>query len=118
MDLYTETILDHYQHPHHAGALTDATASATEHNPLCGDVIKLDLKIKNGILTEVGFVGNGCAISQAAMSMLADYAQGKKITALKKLKPKLMYDLLGVTVSPGRVKCALLGFGALQKLIK
>ena len=118
MDLYTETILDHYQYPHHAGALNDATASIIEHNPLCGDVIKLDLKIKNNLIEKIGFVGNGCAISQAAMSMLADYSEGRKITALKKLKPKIMYDLLGVSISPGRIKCALLGFGALQKLIK
>lgn len=117
MDLYTETILDHYQHPHHAGALTDATDSIVEHNPLCGDVIKLDLKIQSDIIKEIGFVGNGCAISQAAMSMLADYSEGKKTAALKKLKPTIIYKLLGVTVNPGRVKCALLGFGALQKLI-
>lgn len=117
MDLFTETILDHYQHPHHAGALTSATASITEHNPLCGDVIKLDIQIEKGIIKNIGFVGTGCAISQASMSMLTDYSEGKKTTVLKKLKPKIIYDLLGVQVSPGRVKCALLGFGALQKLI-
>jgi nitrogen fixation NifU-like protein len=115
MDLYTEIILDHYQHPHHAGALREPTNSITEHNPLCGDVIKLDLKIEKATLKEIGFVGNGCAISQASMSMLADYAQGKKISVLKKLKPKIIYDLLGVTISPGRVKCALLGLSALQQ---
>ncbi|MBI2037608.1 MAG: SUF system NifU family Fe-S cluster assembly protein [Candidatus Magasanikbacteria bacterium] len=118
MDIYTETILDHYQHPHHTGALNDATVSATEHNPLCGDVIKLDLKIKNNVVEKIGFVGNGCAISQASISLLCDAVEGKKISSLKKLKPKDIYDLLGVTISPGRIKCALLGLSALQKALK
>lgn len=117
MDIYSETILDHYQNPHHAGALSDPTNSTTEYNPLCGDTIKMDLKIKNNTIMEIGFVGNGCAISQAAMSMLADQIEGKKISSVKKIKPKTIYDLLGVTISPGRTKCALLGFSALQKLI-
>ncbi|OGH91439.1 MAG: SUF system NifU family Fe-S cluster assembly protein [Candidatus Magasanikbacteria bacterium RIFOXYD2_FULL_39_9] len=115
MDIYTETILDHYQHPHHAGALGKPTISTTEHNPLCGDVIRLDLKINKDTVEEIGFVGNGCAISQASMSMLADYVEGKKISVLKKLKPKDIYNLLGITISPGRTKCALLGLNALQK---
>ncbi len=115
MDLYTETILDHYRYPHHAGALKNATKSITQYNPLCGDVIKLDLKIKNGTIEEIGFVGKGCAISQASMSMLADYIIGKKTSTLKKLRPQTIYNLLKVPISPGRTKCALLSFSALQK---
>ena len=115
MNIYTETILDHYQHPHHAGALSGATVSTTEHNPLCGDVIKLDLKIDKDVVEEIGFMGNGCAISQASISMLTDYVEGKKISALKKLKPKDIFNMLGITISPGRTKCALLGLSALQK---
>ncbi len=118
MDIYTETILDHYQHPHHAGALSDATVTATEHNPLCGDVIKLDLKIKNNVVEKIGFAGNGCAISQASMSLLSDAAEGKKISSLKKIKAKHIFDLLGITITTARLKCALLGLNALQKAIK
>ena len=118
MDIYTETILDHYQHPHHAGELSNPTVKVAEDNPLCGDKISLELQIKNGVVTEVGFMGTGCAISQAAMSLLADEMVGKKISNLKKLTPAKMYNLLHIPISPGRVKCALLGFTTLQKALK
>ena len=117
-DIYTETILDHYQHPHHAGALSNPTIKVSEDNPLCGDKISLGLIIKNGAVADVGFIGTGCAISQAAMSLLADEIQGKKISSLKKIKPAKMYDLLHIPISPGRVKCALLGFATFQKALK
>ena len=118
MDIYSETILDHYNHPRHRGQLKQPTHTATEHNPLCGDVIRLDLKIQANTLTEIGFVGNGCAISQASASMLADYIADKKIAAVKKIKPKNVYSLLGVTISPARINCALLGLRALQSCVK
>ncbi len=117
MDLYSETILDHYHNPHHMSKLAQPTHTATAHNPLCGDVVRLYLKIEKKIITEVGFVGNGCAISQASTSMLTDYIEGKKITALKKINSKDIYNLLGVTISPGRINCALLGLQALQKAL-
>lgn len=118
MNIYTETILDHYQHPHHAGTLANPTVKAAEYNPLCGDKILLNLIIKNGVVEDVSFVGAGCAISQAAMSLLADEIHGKKISGLKKLTPAKIYNLLHVPISPGRVKCALLGLAALQKALK
>ncbi len=118
MDVYSETILDHYQHPHHAGELSNPTIKVSEDNPLCGDKISLDLVIKNKTVAEIGFVGTGCAISQAAMSLLADEVNGKKISVLKKLTPAKMYALLHIPISPGRVKCALLGFTTLQKALK
>lgn len=117
-DIYTETILDHFQHPHHAGELPRPTVKVTEHNPLCGDSISLSLIIKNGVVKDAGFVGSGCAISQAAMSLLADEICGKKISVLKKLTPAKIYSLLGAPISPARVKCALLGLAALQKALK
>ena len=118
MDLYTETILNHYQHPHHAGELSNPTVKVAEDNPLCGDRISLELIIKNGTVAGIGFVGTGCAISQAAMSLLADEIENKKVSILKKLKPAKVYSLLHVPISPGRVKCALLGFATLQKALK
>lgn len=118
MDIYTETILDHYQHPHHAGTLSAPTIKVNGDNPLCGDKISLELIIKNGIIADVGFIGTGCAISQAAMSLLADEIQGKKVSVLKKLTPAKMYDLLHIPISVGRVKCALLGFTTLQGALK
>ncbi|TSC84687.1 MAG: nitrogen fixation protein NifU [Parcubacteria group bacterium Gr01-1014_13] len=117
MDIYSETILDHYQHPHHAGSISNPTIKVTEDNPLCGDKISLELTIKNGVVEDLGFVGTGCAISQAAMSLLADEIGGKKISSLKKLKAAKVYDLLHVPISPGRVKCALLGLSTLKKAL-
>ncbi len=117
MDIYSETILDHYQHPHHAGRLGRPTVKVSEDNPLCGDKISLELIIKKGAVTDIGFVGTGCAISQAAMSLLADELSGKKISAIKKIKPAKIYSLLRVPISPGRVKCALLGLATLQKAL-
>lgn len=118
MDLYSETILDHYQNPHHVGELAKPTVRAIEHNPLCGDKIQLDLIIKNGVVSDLAFVGDGCAISQAATSLLMDEIKGKKISVLKKMLPAKVYDLLHVPISPGRVKCALLGYVALENALK
>jgi nitrogen fixation NifU-like protein len=117
-DIYTETILDHYQHPHHYGDLSNPTVKVIGDNPLCGDKISLELIINNGIVEDVAFIGSGCAISQAAVSLFLDEITGKKISNLKKLKPQKMYDLLHIPISPGRVKCAMLGFTTLQKALK
>ena len=118
MDIYSETILDHYQNPHHAGSISNPTVKVSEDNPLCGDKISLELIIKNGTVIDIGFVGTGCAISQAAMSLLADEIENKKVSVLKKFTPAKVYSLLHVPISPGRVKCALLGFATLQKALK
>ncbi len=115
MDLYNEIILDHYHNPHHAAALHTFTQTTTVHNPLCGDVLKLDINVQNGIIANIGFTGNGCAISQAAMSLLADAIIGKKISAVKKINQAKIYALLGIPISPGRSKCALLGLSALKQ---
>ena len=118
MDLYSENILDHYQNPHNSGEITDRTVRVFENNPLCGDTIQMDLKIKNDTVVDIAFVGNGCAISQSSMSMLSDEIKGKKISALTKMKTDKVYNLLQVPISPGRVKCALLGYATLQHALK
>lgn len=118
MDLYSEIILDHYQNPHHTGELPDPKISIFKNNPLCGDTIELDLKISGGKIKDVAFIGNGCAISQASMSLLSDYIIGKKTEEVLNIKSSEIYELLGVPISPARVKCALLGLDAAQELIK
>lgn len=118
MDIYSEIILDHYQNPRHGLALVKPTVRVVEINNACGDSIQLDLKIKNGIVQDIGFVSAGCAISQAAMSLLTDQVIGQKTVALLKLKARMMHDLLQVPISPGRVRCALLGLVALQQAIR
>ena len=119
MDLYAENILDHYRSPHNAGQIKNPSVQIREHNPLCGDVITLELSLDSkGIIRDIGFVGNGCAISQAAMSLLSDEVKRKGKTAIKKMSPQKVTELLGVEISPARMKCALLGFTALQKAIR
>ncbi len=115
MDLYSEIILDHYKNPHNYGKLDNPTISATEDNPLCGDDIQIDLKVENDKVTEVGFSGEGCAISQASTSMLSDKLIGMTLDEIKNFPNEEIYKMLGVQISPGRVKCALLGLVTAKK---
>ncbi|MBT4916881.1 SUF system NifU family Fe-S cluster assembly protein [Candidatus Peregrinibacteria bacterium] len=118
MDLYSEIILDHYKNPHNKGHIDSPTCKADEENPQCGDTLSIELKIENSVVTEVAFNGAGCAISQAATSMLTDYLKGKSIEEINKLKPDDIYKMLGIDISPGRIKCALLGLSTTQQAIK
>ena len=118
MDLYRDEILDHYKHPHNFGNLADATAEHEEYNPLCGDQIRLQITNDKGQITNVGFTGEGCAISTAATSLLTDYIKGKNVEDLKGLDGKQVLEILNMEdISPARLKCALLSFEALKKLL-
>lgn len=118
MDLYAENILDHYHHPHHHGVLEHPTVSAEDSNPLCGDKIRIDLSIdEHGVITDVGFSAEGCAISQASASMLTDEIIGKNIKEASSFSNEQIYEMLGVPLTTARVKCALLGLVTLKKAI-
>ncbi|MFA6305151.1 MAG: SUF system NifU family Fe-S cluster assembly protein [Candidatus Gracilibacteria bacterium] len=116
-DIYSEIILDHYKNPHNKGHLKNATHKAEEDNPLCGDRIKIYIKISDKktctakatqIIEDISFEGEGCAISQAAASMLTEFLKGKKVAQAKKITPEQVYALLKIEISPTRSKCALL----------
>lgn len=107
-DLYKEQILDHYQHPHNRGTLPDATHSYEDSNPLCGDRVRVEMKIEDGVVTAVKFTGKGCAISQASASMLTDEIQGKTLEEIQHIDKQVVLDLLGIPLGPSRIKCALL----------
>ena len=117
MDLYSEIILDYYKNPRNKGPLKDATHFAEEDNPLCGDKIRIDLKIVDNIITDAKFSGQGCAISQAATSMLTEKLIGKTLSESKSLTVQDMTEMLGIPISPGRLKCATLGLIAFQKAL-
>lgn len=118
MDLYSEIILDHFKNPHNAGNLENPDKSAIESNPLCGDKIQIDIKLdKEQKITEIAFKGEGCAISQAASSMLTDKVIGMTATEIKALDHKDIYELLKVDISPGRAKCALLALETIKKAL-
>lgn len=117
MDLYTENILDHNENPRHWGKLEHATISAEDSNPLCGDKIYYDLKFDGDKLTNIGFYGKGCAISKAAGSMLSEYAVDKTKEELENLQKEAVLELIGIPLSPARIKCGLLGFAVLKKAL-
>jgi nitrogen fixation NifU-like protein len=107
-DLYRDYILEHYRHPHNFGILEAPDARYEGANPLCGDRITMMLGIRDGVVAEVAFTGRGCAISQASASLLTDEIKGKPVEEVAKLTPEDVLDLLGIEISPARLKCALL----------
>ncbi len=117
MDLYAENILDHYRHPRHCGHLSSPSVSHREENISCGDDLTLELTIDGDMITQVSWSGTGCAISQAAMSMLAEELSGMRMDDACVLKPQHVYDLLGVPIGPRRFKCALLGLHTLKNAL-
>ena len=114
-DLYRDYILDHYKNPRNHGELPDATHSYHDTNPLCGDEITMMLRVGDGERVEdVRFVGRGCAISQASASMLTEEVKGRTLDELRSLDREHVLGNLGITISPARVRCALLGLKALK----
>lgn len=116
-DLYQQELLELYKHPHNFGEIENPTCTITESNSSCGDSLSLSLKVIGNVIVEAKFVGSGCAVSMAATSLLTDYIQGKTVEEVKTIDLQFMQRLIGVTVSPGRVKCLTLGARALMKLL-
>lgn len=125
MNIYAENILDHYWHPrnkrHHLPAVEGMNGGRVTHeeiNESCGDSLAIRLAISAGRISAIQWDGSGCAISQAAISMLSEELAGKSIADAESLKKEDIYSLLGVPIGPRRVKCALLGLHALKNAIK
>ena len=117
-ELYQERIQDHYEEPYHRGQCPCCTHAHQDTNPLCGDVVRLELQVDDqGMLKEVYFNGDGCCISQAAASMLVEKFNGKRIEEVKKFTAKDMLELFGVRLTPNRQKCCLLSWRVLQAAI-
>ncbi|MEY8445566.1 Fe-S cluster assembly sulfur transfer protein SufU [Enterococcus ratti] len=134
-NLYRQVILDHSSHPHHRGTLTESTGKIELNNPTCGDVIELQIAVKEGIIENIAFDGSGCSISTASASMMTDavinksveeahqligdflqLVQGKEVKAIDQLGDAAM--LSGVAKFPARIKCATLGWKALEKAME
>ena len=116
-DLYRDYILEHYRRPHNFGTIDDATASYEGANPLCGDRITLQIAVHDGVVERVGFTGRGCAISQASASLLTDEIKGKPVAEVEAFRADDLLDLLGIDISPARLKCAMLSHETLQKAL-
>jgi nitrogen fixation protein NifU and related proteins len=115
-DLYREVILDHYKNPRGHGVIEDADATAEGMNPLCGDEVAIYVEFgENGeTIDEVKFSGRGCAISQAATSMLMEMVKGRTATEVGELSKDELLEEIGIPLTPIRLKCALLGLGVLK----
>jgi nitrogen fixation protein NifU and related proteins len=107
-DLYRDYILDHYKHPHNFGELEPHDLQALEHNPLCGDELGVQIRVKDGRIEDLRFQGHGCAISQASASIASEELKGMTLERVRELDADWMIDLLGIPVSATRRKCALL----------
>ncbi len=115
--MYQENILDHYKHPHNFGKMSNASVHHQEYNPLCGDHIEMFVHIEDGKIRNIRFSGKGCAISQASASMLTDAVKGKPIAEIETLSKEKILEMLGITLSPVRLKCALLPLDTLKNSI-
>jgi len=117
MDLYQQNIIDHYKHPRNKGSIDNADIVVYEVNTLCGDGLKFFLKLdKKKNVEHISFEGEGCAISQAAASMLTEEIHGMSINQVKELNKEFILELLGIEVNPSRLKCALLCLECLKKI--
>jgi nitrogen fixation protein NifU and related proteins len=113
-DMYREIILDHAQNPHHPGVLDPADVDHEEHNPLCGDRLRLTLRLdENQRITQIAWDGEGCAISQATASMLGDEIVGKTLDDIRQITKDDIFELVGIPLTINRVKCALLSLKTL-----
>jgi nitrogen fixation NifU-like protein len=118
-DLYRDEILEHYREPHNFGTLDAPDASHEGHNPLCGDRITMMVTVDGeGNVSDIAFSGRGCAISQASASLLTDEIKGRPVAEIEAMKNQDILDLLGIEISPARLKCALLSLDTLQHALE
>ncbi len=117
-ELYQERILEHYEDPFHRGECDSCTHAHEDDNPLCGDVVRIELQIgPAGLIEQAWFGGDGCCISQAAASMLMEQMQGKTVDEAKAFAAGDMLELFGVKLTPNRQKCCLLSWRVLQSAL-
>lgn len=113
--MYQETIMDYARHPRNFGRVAAPDVTYEDHNPLCGDQVRVELKLDpDGRITEARFSGRGCAISQAAASMLMESIEGKTLDEVRQIGRQEVLDLLGIPISMARMKCAMLGLKVLK----
>jgi nitrogen fixation NifU-like protein len=112
--IYREQILDHNKNPRNKGTLENPEFTYQDVNPLCGDEIRIDVQTDGERVTDIRFSGRGCAISQAAASILTEMVDGQSLEDVKAISRQDLLDELGVPISPARMKCAMLGLKVLK----
>ena len=113
-DIYREIILDHYRNPRNKGTLDPNDFSYEDVNPLCGDEVRIDVRVRDDKIDEIAFSGRGCAVSQASASILMEMVEGKSLEDVKAITKDDLLEEIGIPVSPARLKCALLGLKVLK----
>jgi len=113
-ELYREIILDHYKNPRGHGVIEGADAQAEGQNPLCGDEVSIFVSFDGDTIEDVKFSGRGCAISQAATSMLMEMVKGRTAAQVAGMSKDELLEEVGIPLTPVRLKCALLGLGVLK----
>ncbi len=117
-EIYQEHVLDHYEDPYHRGRCERATHMHEDDNPLCGDVVQIELQIdRDGKIDEAWFDGDGCCISQASASMLIEQIEGKTVDEIKGFSAEDMLELFRAKLTPNRQKCCLLSWKVLQQAV-
>jgi nitrogen fixation NifU-like protein len=115
MDLYQQTLMDHYRHPRNRGTLDNADFKSGLYNPSCGDKVSLEGCIQEGVLTAIAFEATGCVISLATASLLTELVIGKSVEDIAALNKEFLQTVIGIELGPIRLKCALLPLQALQE---
>jgi len=116
-EIYQEHVLDHYEDPYHYGHCDGATHRHEDDNPLCGDVVRVELLIDDGKVQQAWFDGDGCCISQASASMLMKQIEGKSLEEIRAFGAKDMLQLYGARLTPNRQKCCLLSWRVVQATV-
>ena len=117
MSIYQDIIIDHYRNPRNFGKIENPSGTVSLHNPLCGDQIEMSIILEKNKVKEARFVGRGCAISLASASMLTDKIKGMKKKGLINLDRDFIIKMLGIELSPNRLKCALLSLEAMKRIL-
>ncbi len=112
--IYREIILEHSKNPRNRGTLDPADFTYEDVNPMCGDEIRIDVRVEDDRVSKIRFSGRGCAVSQASASILTEMAEGKSLAEVKRIGKDELLDEIGIPVSPARMKCALLGLKVLK----
>jgi len=116
--MFRQIIIDHYKHPNNFGEIKNADATADRNNPMCGDQMKMMVKLDKGKkIKDIKFSGAGCSVSRAGGSMLTEFVKGKTVKQLEKYTDQQFIKDMGVPITPARKKCALLALDTLKQAL-
>lgn len=116
-ETYQEMILEHYRNPVNSGTVENPDVISKEYNPSCGDIVEIQIKFNDGKIGDIKFQGQGCAISQSSVDILIDILKNKTVDEVKSITAESFLKVLGIELSPLRMKCALLGLKTLKTAV-